>query len=55
MLASWSVVGFAVWKCQFFPRQRVIIQAQKEDKVVELIRGKGNPGYARTLIERQKP
>jgi hypothetical protein len=55
MLASWSVVGFAVWTCQFFPRQRVILQAQKEDKVVELMKGRGNPGYARTLLERQSP
>jgi hypothetical protein len=55
MLASWSVVGYAVWLCQFHPRQRVIIQGQKIDKVTELIKGKGNPGYARTLIERQTP
>jgi len=55
MLASWSVVGYALWLCQFHPRQRVIVQGQKVDKVTELIKGKGNPGYARTLIERQTP
>jgi hypothetical protein len=53
MMASWSVVGYAVWTCQFFPRQRVIVQSQKEDKVADLIKGVGNPGYARTLVERQ--
>jgi hypothetical protein len=55
MLASWSIVGFAVWKCQFHPRQRVILQGQKIDKITDLLKGKGNPGYARTLIERQTP
>lgn len=30
-----------------------MIQAQKIDKVTELLKGKGNPGYARTLIDRQ--
>ena len=53
MMASWGVIGYAAWLCQFHPRQRVIVQAQKEDKVAELIKGGGNPGYARTLYDRQ--
>ena len=53
MMISWAAVGFGVWKCQFFERQHVIIQAQKEGKVAELIKGAGNPGYGATLYERQ--
>jgi hypothetical protein len=53
MMISWAAVGFGVWKCQFFGRQHVIVQAQKESKVAELIKGTGNPGYAATLYERQ--
>jgi hypothetical protein len=53
MMASWSVMAFAVWFCQFFPRTRAVIQTQKEPKVVDLIKGKDSPGYARTLYERQ--
>src|SRR5579864_7231971 len=39
MMASWSVVGYAVWTCRFFPRQRVIVQSQKEQKVADLMVG----------------
>lgn len=53
MMISWAAVGYAVWKCQFFERQHVIVQAQKEGKVAELIKGTGNPGYAATLHQRQ--
>ncbi len=53
MMISWAAVGFGVWKCQFFDRQHVIVQAQKENKVAELIKGTGNPGYAATLYQRQ--
>jgi hypothetical protein len=53
MMLSWAVIGYAVWMCQFFERTRVIVQAQKLEKVIDLISGRGNPGYARTLYEQQ--
>ena len=53
MRVSWPIVAFAVWKCQFFERTRVIVQSQKEDKACELVKGTGAPGYARTLYENQ--
>ena len=53
MMISWAVVGYAVWLCQFFPRTRASLQTQKEEKVIDLINGRGNPGYARTLYEQQ--
>ena len=53
MMLSWAVVGYGVWHCQVFPRTRVIVQTQKEDKSIELVRGRGTPGYARTLYDRQ--
>ena len=52
-MISWAVVAYAVWLCQFFERTRVIVQAQKLEKVIDLISGRGNPGYARTLYEQQ--
>lgn len=54
MMLSWAVVGYAVWKCQFFEHTRAMVQTQKEDKVADLICGRGNPGYARTLYEEQE-
>lgn len=53
MMVSWAVIGYAVWLCQFFERTRVIVQAQKLEKVIDLVSGRGNPGYARTLYEQQ--
>jgi len=53
MMVSWAAIGYCVWKCQFFDRQHVIVQAQKEGKAAELLKGTGNPGYAATLYERQ--
>ncbi len=53
MMISWTVIGYGVWMAQFHERIRVIVQTQKEDKVVDLIKGAGVPGYARTLYERQ--
>ena len=53
MMISWAVVGYGVWHCQVFPRTRFIIQTQKEDKSIELVKGRGVPGYARTLYEGQ--
>ena len=53
MMASWCGIGFAVWSCQFFEKTRAIVQTQKDDKVIDLIKGSEVPGYSRTLIERQ--
>ena len=53
MMASWCGIGFCVWSCQFFEKTRAIVQTQKDDKVIDLIKGSEVPGYARTLIERQ--
>jgi hypothetical protein len=53
MMISWAVVGYGVWHCQVFPRTRFIVQTQKEDKSIGLVRGRGTPGYARTLYDRQ--
>jgi len=53
MRVSWSIVAYAVWKCQFVERTRVIVQSQKQDKACELVKGTGAPGYARTLYENQ--
>ena len=53
LLLSWSVVGFGVWLCQVRPSTRVVIQTQKLDKGIELVKGSGVPGYARSLWENQ--
>lgn len=53
MMVSWAAVAYGVHLCQFNPRSRVMIQSQKEDKVMALVSGRGNPGYARTLWEQQ--
>ncbi|HEV2491486.1 MAG TPA: hypothetical protein VG204_00275 [Terriglobia bacterium] len=53
MMISWAVIGYAVWLCQFFERTRVIVQAQKLEKVIDLISGRGNPGYAEALYQQQ--
>jgi hypothetical protein len=42
MLASWSVVGYAVWLCQFQPRQRVMANIEDMsqmllDHIVDLL------------------
>jgi hypothetical protein len=55
MMITWAVIGYATWKCQFFPRTRAIVQVQKFDKAEELISGRGTPGYVRTLYEEQDP
>ena len=53
MMLTWAVIGYGVWRCQFHPRTRVIVQTQKLEKVLDLVSGRGNPGYARTLWEQQ--
>jgi hypothetical protein len=55
MMVSWAVIGYGTWLCQFFPRTRVIVQSQRFEKTQELISGRGNPGYTRTLYEQQDP
>jgi len=55
MMASWAAIAYAVWSCMVQPRTRVIVQTQKESKGIELVKGAGAPGYARTLYERQPP
>lgn len=47
MMASWAVVGYGTWKCQFSERIGVIVQSQKQEKSNGLI------GYAKTLYDRQ--
>ena len=53
MMATWLLIGYGAWKAQFFPTVQVIVQTQKDEKVVDLIKGRGTPGYARTLYEQQ--
>jgi len=53
MMATWCGIGYAVWSAQFSQKTHVIVQTQKEDKVVELIKGVDAPGYTRTLYEQQ--
>lgn len=55
MIVSWLVIAYAVWMCKWFERTRALVQAQKEEKVIDLICGRGNAGYARTLYEQQPP
>lgn len=43
MMISWAVIGYGVWHCQVFPRSRFIVQTQKEDKAIALVRGRGVP------------
>ena len=53
MMLTWAVMVYSVWSCQTFPQTSVVIQAQKEDKVADLIKGISTPGYVRTLYEQQ--
>lgn len=53
MMASWCAIAYAVWLCHFWVKTKVIVQTQKEPKVIELIKGLDEPGYARTLYEQQ--
>jgi hypothetical protein len=51
---SWAVVADSVHLCQWNPNTHVIIQSEKEDKSIDLVVGKGIPGYARVLWEQQE-
>jgi hypothetical protein len=53
MQLSWAVVGYAVHLCQWSPNSQVIIQSEQEKKSVDLVVGRGKPGYARVLWEQQ--
>jgi len=50
---SWAVIGDSVHMCQWNPNTHVIVQSAKEDKSIDLVVGKGIPGYARVLWEQQ--
>jgi len=52
MMLSWAVVGYAVHLCQWHPNTQVIIQSEREAKSVDLVVGRGVPGYARVLWEK---
>lgn len=47
MLTSWSVCGYAAWKCQFFDAVEFVAQSEKDEKAQGLVR------YVNTLYEKQ--
>ena len=53
MMLSWAVVGYATWLCQWHENTHAIIQSEREAKSVDLVVGRGIPGYARVLWEQQ--
>jgi hypothetical protein len=50
---SWAVVADSVHLCQYNANSHVIIQSERESKSIDLVVGKGIPGYARVLWEQQ--
>ena len=50
---SWAVVADSVHLCQWNANTHVIIQSEKETKSIDLVTGKGVPGYARVIWEQQ--
>jgi hypothetical protein len=50
---SWAVVADSVHLCQWNPNTHVIIQSEKETKSIDLVVGKGIPGYSRVIWEQQ--
>ena len=50
---SWAIVADSVHLCQWNSNIHVIIQSEKETKSIDLVVGKGIPGYARVLWEQQ--
>jgi hypothetical protein len=50
---SWAVMADSVHLCQWNPNTHVILQSEKESKSIDLVVGKGIPGYARVLWEQQ--
>jgi hypothetical protein len=53
MMLSWAVVGYAVWVAQWHENSQIILQSERESKSVDLVVGRGIPGYARVLWEQQ--
>ena len=53
MTVSWAVMGYAAWLCQFRGPVECIVQTEREAKVLDLVSGRGTPGYVRTLYEQQ--
>jgi len=53
MMLSWALIGYAVHLCQWTPNTQVIVQSEQEKKSVDLVVGRGKPGYARVLWEQQ--
>ena len=47
------MIADSVHLCQWNPNTHVIVQSEKETKSVDLVVGKGIPGYARVLWEQQ--
>jgi hypothetical protein len=47
MMASWFVMGYITWQCQFFPRRRWVVQSKDEDTA------KGLLEYSKVLYRRQ--
>jgi hypothetical protein len=53
MMLSWPIIADSVHLCQWNPNTRVVVQSATEDKSIDLVVGKGVPGYARVLWEQQ--
>jgi hypothetical protein len=53
MMLSWAIMGRAVHLCQWTENSQVIVQSEKEGKSIDLVVGRGIPGYARVLWEQQ--
>lgn len=53
MMLSWAVVADSVHLAQWTPNTHIIIQSERESKSIDLVVGKGIPGYARVLYEQQ--
>ena len=50
---SWAVMGYVVWACQWNPNIHAIVQSEHAAKSVDLVGGRGLPGYCLTLWEQQ--
>jgi hypothetical protein len=53
MMLSWAIMGYAVWLCQWTENSQVIVQSEKESKSIDLVVGRGTPGYCRVVWEQQ--
>ncbi|HVN80714.1 MAG TPA: hypothetical protein VMW38_17110 [Terriglobia bacterium] len=53
MMLSWAVVADSVHLAQWTPNSHIIIQSERESKSIDLVVGKGIPGYARVIWEQQ--